>query len=137
VVGEIEGPLDVQEDERIVFVGDCTSYKGPINGETVNIESSYKTTQMVDETKTKSNDMLTKSLLPMAHLFKKRNSKHIHLKGCPVSVGDHVHYISNLGKIGNPNFDRRMVLSANIAYLQMRIFRFINRILAFFGMTKR
>jgi uncharacterized protein (DUF362 family) len=137
VVGEIEGPLDVREDERIVFVGDCTSYKGSINGEPVHIESSYKTPNMVDETKTKSNDMLKKSLLPMAHLFKKRNSKQIHLKGCPASVGDHVHYIASLGKIGNPNFDRRMVFGANIAYWQMRTFRFINRILAFIGMTTR
>jgi uncharacterized protein (DUF362 family) len=137
VVGEIEGPLDVREDERIVFVGDCTSYKGSINGEPVHIESSYKTPNMVDETKTKSNDMLKKSLLPMAHLLKKRNSKHIHLKGCPASVGDHVHYIASLGKIGNPNFDRRMVFGANVAYWQMRIFRFINRILAFVGMTTR
>jgi hypothetical protein len=127
----------VREDERIIFVGDCTRYRGAINGETVHIESSYKTTKMVDETKTKSNDMLKKSLLPMVRLFLERNSKHIQLKGCPVSVGDHVHYISNLGGIGNPNFDRRMVFDANIAYWQMRFYRFINRLLGFMGMTKR
>jgi hypothetical protein len=137
VVGEITEPLEVHDDEKIIFAGNCTSYHGPINGETVHIESSYKTTSEVNETLTKSNDMLKKTLMSLGNLFRKRKEKYIHLKGCPGSVGDHVHYISFLGKIPNPNFDSRMVFQVNFTYWQMRFFRFVNRLLSLFGMTKR
>jgi hypothetical protein len=116
-----------------MFVGDCTQWEGTIDGEKVSIKSSYKTTKMVDETKTKSNDMLKKNILPLARLFKDRKAKVLHLQGCPASIGDQVHYLSSLGKIENPNFDKRMLVSVNVTYWQMRIRRFINRVLALFG----
>ncbi len=127
VVGKVEGPLHLEDDEKVIFAGDCTSWEGTIDGEHVRIESSYKTPGEVDEKKTKSNDMLIRNLKPGLVLFKNRNSRYIHLKGCPVSVADHVHYISGIGKIGNPNFDSRLLLNANIAYWQMRFSRFMNR----------
>lgn len=127
VVGKVEGPLPLDSDEKVIFAGDCTSWEGDIDGEHVRIESSYKPPWEVDERKTKSNDMLTRNLKPGLVLFKNRKSRYIHLKGCPVSVADHVHYISGLGKIGNPNFDSRLLLDANIAYWQMRFGRFMNR----------
>ena len=129
VVGEVNGPLEVAADERVIFTGDCTSWAGTIDGRPVKIESSYRSPHEVDEKLTKSNDMLKKTVFSLLNLFRKRKAKYLHLKGCPVSVGDHVHYISSLGKIGNPNFDRRMVVSVNLAYLRMRVQRFINRLL--------
>ncbi|MBW1783860.1 MAG: hypothetical protein JRL30_24355 [Deltaproteobacteria bacterium] len=127
VVGKVEGPLHIEGDEKVIFAGDCTSWEGDMDGEHVKIESSYKTPGEVDERKTKSNDMLIRNLKPGLNLFKNRNSRYIHIKGCPVSVADHVHYISGLGKIGNPNFDSRLFLDARIAYWQMRFGRFMNR----------
>ena len=127
VVGKVSGPLDLEDGEKVIFAGDCTSWQGKIDGQNVKIESSYKSPREVDEKKTKSNDMLMKNLKPSFSLFKNRKSRYIHLKGCPVSVADHVHYISSLGKIGNPNFDSRLIMGANIAYWQMRFARFINR----------
>lgn len=136
VVGEVEGPLDIKDDERLLFVGNCTKWEGQIDGRDVKIEKSYKSSSEVDEKKTTSNDMIKKNLGSLLKLFINRKAKYIHLKGCPVSVGDHVHYISSLGKIGNPNFDRRMVVDVNITYIQMRLNRFINRILNLFGLVK-
>lgn len=131
VVGEVEGALDIKDDERIIFAGACTKWEGKIDGEDVKIESCYTPSDQVDEKKTKSNDMLKKTIASLFNLFRKRKAKYIHLTGCPVSVGDHVHYIASMGSISNPNFDSRMVVGVNITYFQMRIHRLINRILEF------
>jgi uncharacterized protein (DUF362 family) len=127
VVGKVRGPLDLEDGEKVIFAGDCTSWEGKMDGQDVKIESKYRPPGEVDEKKTKSNDMLKRSLKPFLSLLKNRKSRYIHLKGCPVSVADHAHYISGLGKIGNPNFDSRFLVDVNIAYWQMRFSRFMNR----------
>lgn len=128
VVGKIEGPLNLENGQRVIFAGDCTSWKRDINGEKVTIESSYKAPRDIDEKKTKSNDMLLKTLKTLWSCFIQRNAGHVHAKGCPVSVGDHVHYLSMIGKIKNVNFDPGMVIPLNIAYWKMRIHRALNRL---------
>jgi len=131
VVGQVEGPLNIEKGQKVIFVGDCTSWKGDINGQKVSIESSYKPPCDTDEKKTKSNDMVLKTIQTLWRCFKQRNAAYVHAKGCPVSVGDHVHYISMLGKIKNINFDPRMVIPLNIAYWKMRIQRALNRLLLY------
>jgi len=130
VVGRVEGPLDLKEGEKVIFAGGCTSWKGTIEGKDVTIESSYKTTREVDERKTKSNDMLFKTTKTLLSCMRNRNSRYLHVKGCPISVADHVHYLSAAAKIKNVNFDRRYLIPVNIAYWQMRANRFLSR---FFG----
>jgi hypothetical protein len=96
----------------------------------VRIESSYKTCRDVDEKKTRSNDMLLKTAKTLWECFRNRSSRYIHAKGCTLSVAENVNYLSAIGKIGNPNFDPRLLIPVNIAYWQMRAKRFLNR---FFG----
>lgn len=129
VVGKVEGPLNLAEDERVMFVGDCTSWRGTIDGREINIERTYKTPEQVDTRKTKSNDMLLRNLSTLWNCFKNRSSRYIHAKGCNVPVSDIVHYLSSMGEIDNPNFDHRVLIPGNIAYWQMRFHRFINRFL--------
>ncbi|MFC1856577.1 DUF362 domain-containing protein [Thermodesulfobacteriota bacterium] len=129
VVGHVEDPLDLTDDERVIFAGNCTRWKGTINGEKVNIESSYQNAQAVDERKTDSNDMLLKTFKTLRTCFKSRKSRYIHARGCPVSVGDHVHYLAALAKIKNVNFDSGLLIPVNIAYWQMRLHRLLNRLL--------
>ncbi len=128
VVGKIDQPFELDEDEKVIFVGDCTRWAGRMNGQQVRIESSYKTPQEVDEGKTKSNDMLLKTWKTLWSCFRQKNSRYIHARGCPVSVGDHIHYFSAIGKIKNVNFDPRMVLPLNVAYWKMRFHRALNRL---------
>lgn len=130
VVGRIQGSLDLEEGERVIFAGNCTSWEGTIDDQKVKIKSSYNSSTQVDARKTKSNDLLLKMLSSFWHCFKQRSSRYLHAKGCPVSVAEHVNYLSFLGKIGNPNLDPRFVIPMNIAYWQMRFNRFLNR---FFG----
>ena len=127
VVGRVEGPLHIKADEKVIFVGDCTSWEGEINGREVKIESRYQSPQDVDERKTRSNDMLLKTVKTLSSCMLQRNSSYIHATGCPVSVGDHVHYLSMLGGMKNVNFDPRMVLPLNVEYWKMRVHRALNR----------
>jgi uncharacterized protein (DUF362 family) len=127
VVGKVEGPLNLAEDERVIFAGDCTSWEGDIDGERVKIESSYKSPADVNVKKTASNDMLLKTGTALAHSLWNRKARYIHARGCPLSVAGHVNYLSAMAKIKNPNFERRLLIPVNVAYLQMRFFRFLNR----------
>jgi uncharacterized protein (DUF362 family) len=128
VVGRVEGPLELEPDEKVIFAGACTSWEGKINGKDVRIESDYKTTREVDENKTPSNDMLLKTTKTLFNCIKSTNSRYIHVKGCPISVADHIHYLAAVAKIGNVNFDSRLIVPVNVAYWQMRSKRFLNRI---------
>jgi hypothetical protein len=127
VVGRSDEPLNLAEDEKVLFVGDCTSWQGRVDSEDVRIESSYKPPSEVDERKTRSNDLHLKTWKTLWSCFRQRNSRHIHAKGCPVSVGDHIHYLSTTAKINNFSFDSRMLIPLNIAYFKMRANRFLNR----------
>ncbi len=127
VVGKVDGPLNLTEGERVLFAGSCTRWQGHIDGEAVNIESSYQAPEKVNVKKTASNDMLLKATKAIAHTLWKRSSRYIHVKGCPVSVAQHVHYLSALAKVKNPNFDPRLLISVNTAYWKMRFFRLLNR----------
>ncbi len=127
VVGKVDEPLDLQGDERVIFVGDCTRWHGQIDGRDVAIEPAYRRPHEVDETKSRSNDMLMKTIKTLLRTLWHRNSRYVRVRGCTVSVGDHVHYLSALAGIKNVNFDSRMLLPLNIAYLQMRFMRWINR----------
>ncbi|MDY6793092.1 MAG: DUF362 domain-containing protein [Thermodesulfobacteriota bacterium] len=129
VVGKVKEPLELEEGEKVIFAGSCTSYKGKINGKDVNIKSSYKNYREVDEHKTKSNDMFLKVIKNLWQAFFSRSSGYLQAKGCTLSVAEHVNYLSAMGKIKNPNFDPRLLIPVNIAYFQMRIMRFLNRII--------
>jgi len=112
-----------------MFAGNCTRWEGSIDGEKIKIEGDYKKTQEVDTRKTKPNDMLGKMLGVLWNCTKNRSSRYVYAKGCPVSVADHVNYLSSLGKIKNPNFDPRLAVGASLGYWQMRFHRLVNRFL--------
>ncbi|MFC1836396.1 DUF362 domain-containing protein [Thermodesulfobacteriota bacterium] len=130
VVGKVDGPLDLEPGEKVLFAGDCCQWEGTLDGEPVKIAGDYKTTSKVDARKTKTNDMILKILGPVLHCLFNGKSRHIHAKGCPVSVGSHVNYVSYLSKIPNVNFDARQVVSINLDYWRMQMAKLYNR---FFG----
>ena len=126
VVGKLEGDLNLKNGEKVLFAGDCVSFNGKINGNTVHIESKYKTADQVDEKHTRSNDMIRKTFIALKNVIVNRKKRYLRAYGCPVSVGDHVHYLSNLGGIRNMNFHPKLMLGVNLAYLKMKFHRFVN-----------
>lgn len=127
VVGRVDQPLDLDENERVIFAGDCTRWQGKIDKKAVNVKGGYKTVSEVNVKKTASNDMLLKTVSALVHALKKKSSRYLHARGCPVSVAQHVNYIAAVANIKNPIFDRRLLFPVILAYMQMRFFRFLNR----------
>jgi uncharacterized protein (DUF362 family) len=127
VVGKVNEPLNLADDERVFFAGNCTGWEGKINGQSVKIQSSYKTLDQVNAKQTASNDMLLKTATAIVHSLLKKPSRFMHARGCPLSVAQHVNYLSALAKIKNPNLHTSLLVPVNLAYWQMRFFRFLNR----------
>ena len=127
VVGKVDGPLDLAEDEKVIFAGNCTSWEGEIDNKRVHIKPSYKTTSQVDETKTKTNDLLVKTISALYNAYKRIGSRYVHAKGCTLSVAEHVHYLSILAGIRNPNFDPRLSVGLIRSYFQMQVKKVFNR----------
>jgi len=130
VVGRVEEPLDLEAGERVIFAGACTSWRGRIDGREVVIESSYRSPAQVDASRAGSNDLLLKMSAALWRCLRSDSLRFIHDPACPVSVADHVNYLSFLGGVSNPNFDRRLFLPLARSYLAMRLHRAANR---FFG----
>ena len=127
VVGQVEGPLDLEPDEKVIFAGDCTCWEGKIDGRPVKIDSCYRSSDQVDETRTPSYDMLAKVGRAISHAAVNRGSRWIRIKGCPVSVAEHVHHFAAFGKIANPLFDLRLLMPITIDYARMRLGRLYNK----------
>jgi hypothetical protein len=128
VVGKVKGPLNLERDERVIFAGSCTSWQGEIGGKPVRIESSYKGPDSPEGHRTRSNDMILKTVKSLWHCFRNRHARYVRAEGCTLSVAENVNYLSAMGKIGNPNFHPGLFIPVNLAYWQMRVHRFFNRI---------
>jgi uncharacterized protein (DUF362 family) len=127
VVGRVDGPLELEPDERVIFAGDCACWEGKVNGARVTIRPAYRTTHEVDVTQTKSNDMLLVTLRNAWQALSSAFSRHARMTGCPVTVGDHVNFLSVFGGIRNPYLRPALFMPINVAYWQMRAARFFNR----------
>jgi uncharacterized protein (DUF362 family) len=120
VFGKYEGALDVGYGEKVIFVGDCVEWDGKINGELVQIRSKYVERDQLDPHDAKHKDVYAR-MLRMAHKLREAKTRpYIRLEGCPVSVGELILLLAELGGINNPYFDRRSVIGFNRAYLAWR-----------------
>jgi hypothetical protein len=68
--------------------------------------------------------MISKVGNAILHVAANRGKRWIRINGCPVSVAEHVHYLSSMGGIANPMFDTRLLLPVTLDYARMRIGRF-------------
>lgn len=120
VFGHYDGPLDVSYDEKVVFVGDCVEWEGKIGGELVQITSKYKDRATLDPHSAKHKDVYARMLAMANKLRELKSRPFIRLEGCPVSVGELILLLAELGGIQNPYFDKRQILGFNKAYLAWR-----------------
>jgi uncharacterized protein (DUF362 family) len=120
IFGRYEGALDVGYGEKVVFVGDCVEWDGKIEGELVNIRSKYVEREDLDPHDAKHKDVYAR-MLKMANKLRELKAKNwIRLEGCPVSVGELILLLAELGGINNPYFDRRSIATFNRSYLEWR-----------------
>ena len=106
--------------EKVIFVGDCVDWRGHIGDELVQIRSNYVERTELDPHHARHKDVYARMLKTGAKLRELRSKAYTRLDGCPVSVGDLVLLIAELGGINNPYFDRRAILKFNRSYLEWR-----------------
>jgi uncharacterized protein (DUF362 family) len=120
VFGHYKGPLDIEYGEKVVFVGDCCSWEGKLGQELVQIKSVYKDRSTLDPHDAKHNDVYARMIKMAKKLREASSSPYIRLEGCPVSIGELILLLAELGGIKNPYFDRRQIVGFNLSYLQWR-----------------
>ncbi|WP_437746008.1 DUF362 domain-containing protein [Sorangium sp. So ce302] len=120
VFGAYEGPIDAKPGEKVIFIGDCATYKGKIGDQLVSIESLYRERSARDPYTAKHDDVLAKMVKVTTKLAMARNETALRLEGCPVSVAEQVLTLVTLGKTKNPYFAPDQLLDFNKAYVAWR-----------------
>ncbi len=120
VFGAYEGPIDAKAGEKVVFMGDCATWKGKLGGELVQITSKYKDRATKDPHTAKHADIYGKLVSVRGKLQDARGASHVRFEGCPVSVAEQVLALVFLTKCKNPFLDRTESMRFNKAYLSWR-----------------
>ena len=121
VFGKYDGPIDAKPGEKVVFIGDCASWKGEIAGKPVAIESLYKDRATKDPHDAKHDDIYAKMLSVTKIVAEAARTKSpIRLEGCPVSVTEQVLALVAVSDVDNPMLDATSALRFNRAYLGWR-----------------
>jgi uncharacterized protein (DUF362 family) len=120
VFGKYEGPLEIGYGEKVVFVGDCVEWEGTLGGELVQIRDKYVSRDKLDPYAAEHKDVYARMLRMANKLRELKARPYIRLEGCPVSIGELVLLLAELGGIQNPYFDKRQVVGFNKAYLRWR-----------------
>jgi hypothetical protein len=105
VFGNYQGPLDVKEGERAVFIGDCATFQGKIGNELVSIENLYKQRSTLDPHTVQGEDMVVKMIKTSSILRAAKKKSYLRLKGCPVSVAEQLMVLVQLSSATDPTRD--------------------------------
>jgi hypothetical protein len=121
VFGRLERELDVKPGEKVIFMGDCAEYRGPIGERHVDIESIYRDRSNDDPYTAKHDDIFAKIVEVKRKLWHlKRGEDLVRIAGCPVSVAEQILSLVELGKLTNPYYDPKVALPFASAYLSWR-----------------
>jgi uncharacterized protein (DUF362 family) len=135
VMGKREAPLEVGPGERVVFIGDCAEYRGPIGQRQVAVESLYRDRSQVQPLAAKHDDIVLKILKVRRTMraaqrrFQRGDESVTRIAGCPVSVAEQVLTLVELGKLPNPYYDLQLAPPFINAYLSWRTRAALQRLL--------
>ena len=60
VFGKWEQPLDVKPGEKVIFMGDCAAYRGPLGSGTVDVHSEYRDRSSMSPLQAQHDDIFVK-----------------------------------------------------------------------------
>jgi uncharacterized protein (DUF362 family) len=118
--GKYDGPLELGYGEKVIFVGDCVEWEGTIGSELVQIRNKYVDRKELDPHKAAHKDVYGRMLRMTNKLRELKTRPWTRLEGCPVSVGELILVLAELGGIQNPYFDKRQIVGFNRSYLAWR-----------------
>jgi hypothetical protein len=120
VFGAYAGPIDARPGEKVVFIGDCATWRGTIGGETISVESLYRDRSTRDPYTAQHDDVYRKMQAVLRKMAASHDEPYLRLEGCPVSVAEQVLLLVHLAKTKNPYFSATEVVDFNRAYLGWR-----------------
>jgi uncharacterized protein (DUF362 family) len=120
VFGAYEGPIDARPGEKVVFIGDCVTYRGEVAGRLVQIESKYKDRSTKDPHHAKHDDVYAKLASVRRKVIDSEGVDVVRFEGCPVSVAEQVLMLVQLTKCKNPYLDPAEAVRFNRAYVGWR-----------------
>jgi hypothetical protein len=120
VIGQYDGPIDAKPGEKVVFIGDCTTFNGPIAGQLVQIESEYVDRSQKDPLEAEYGDIFKKMWTVGRKMRVLKKQDVVRLSGCPVSVAEQVLALVSVGGLKNPYFDMKQAIPFTSAYLSWR-----------------
>jgi len=120
VFGKYDGPLEVGYGEKIIFIGDCVEWSGAVGGDLVKIRSKYVDRSQLDPHTVKHQDVYARMLKMTGKLRELKSKPFVRLEGCPVSIGELILLLAELGGVQNPYFDKRQIVGFNRSYLSWR-----------------
>ncbi len=118
VFGNYDGPIDAKPGEKVVFIGDCSRFKGEIAGQQVDIQSTYVDRSHKDPHTATHDDIFAKMIKTTRQM--RRSEDVIKIHGCPVSVAEQALALVELGHLKNPYFDPKNMVLFTSSYLSWR-----------------
>jgi hypothetical protein len=116
VFGKYAGDIDAKPGEKVIFIGDCSDWKGTLHGKPVELKSIYKNRSSLDPHTARSQDIFAK----LAAAKSKLRGDVVRLEGCPVSVAEQVLALVGVAEangLKNPYYDRSNMVTFGRAYL--------------------
>ncbi|PRQ08489.1 DUF362 domain-containing protein [Enhygromyxa salina] len=121
VFGKWDQPLDVKPGEKVIFMGDCAEYRGPLGGSgAVSIESLFRDRSKMSPLDAKHDDIFAKMISVRRELKVLRREDFIRITGCPVSVAEQVLALVQHGDLTNPYYDLKLFPSFISTYFSWR-----------------
>ncbi len=120
VFGAYDGPIDAAPGEKVVFIGDCSTWKGKLGDQPVQIRSKYRDRSSKDPHHAKHDDIYVKMAKVMRRLRDAKDQQWVRFEGCPVSVAEQVLLLVQLGGLKNPIVSSDNSLQFTKNYLMWR-----------------
>jgi hypothetical protein len=120
VFGTYQGAIDAKPGEKVIFLGNCTSWEGNIAGKPVVVKPLPSTRAKKDPHYAIHADIYQKMVSVTARLLQSKNKNFLRLRGCPVSVAEQVLLLSYVSGAKNPYFDPRTAVAFTRSYLSFR-----------------
>ncbi len=118
VIGAYDGPIDARANEKVVFLGDCTRWRGAIDGRQVEIESRYVDRSEKDPLSATDEGIYRKMWRVGRQMA--RSEQVVRLQGCPVSVAEQVLALVKIGGLNDPYRDPSEALRFTSCYFSSK-----------------
>ncbi|MFO0575311.1 MAG: DUF362 domain-containing protein [Polyangia bacterium] len=128
VFGAYEGDIPAGPGDKVVFIGDCATWKGELRGELVQIRSTYKPRETHDPHRAQHADIFGKMATVSGKVLLSEGKSHVRLHGCPVSVAEQALALVGLSDVNNPYLDVEHALPFQKGYLAWRAQQALSRL---------